>query len=85
MSHLADYIEQKNAWARVIGGTVLNAKNLDHAAAQKLANSLCADLSPENLTCDGELDRATVQRRAAQYNGALKELQQRFNVTMEIY
>ena len=85
MSHLAAYIEQKNAWNRIFGDTVLNVKNLDHAAAQKLADSLCADLSPENLTCDGELDRATVQRRAAQYNGALKELQQRFNITLEMY
>lgn len=85
MSHLADYIDNKNTWARIVNGTVLNVKNLDHKAAQALADSLCCDLSPENLTCDGELDRHTVRARAAQYRGALKELQQRFNITVEAY
>lgn len=85
MSHLADYIDNKNAWARIAKEPLLNVKNLDRAAAQKLANSLTSDLSPENLTCDGELDRATVARRRGQYLGALKELQQRFDITVEAY
>ena len=85
MSHLADYIEQKNSWNRIFGGTVINVRNLDHAIAQQLADNLACDLSPENLTCDGELDRHTVQQRAARYRGALRELQQRFNVEVELY
>lgn len=85
MSHLAAYIEQKNAWNRIFGGTIINVRNLDHAIAQQLADNLACDLSPENLTCDGELDRDTVQQRAARYRGALRELQQRFNVEVELY
>ena len=85
MSHLADYIEQKNSWARIFGGQVYNVKNLDRLAAQQLADNLCCDLSPENLTCDGELDRYTVQRRSQQYRGALKELQARFDLQVEEY
>ena len=83
MSHLAAYIERQNAWARIFNEIELNVKNLDHAAAQKLADKLCCDLSPENLTCDGELDRYQVQQRATQYRGALKELQQRFDIIVE--
>jgi hypothetical protein len=85
MSHLADYIEQRNAWARIFKEPLLNVNNLDHVAAQALADRLCSDLSPENLSCDGELDRATVQRRRTQYTGALKELQKKFNVQVEEY
>ena len=85
MSHLADYIEQKNSWNRIFGGTVINVRNLDRAIAQQLADDLACDLSPENLTCDGELDRHTVQQRRARYQGALRELQQRFNVEVELY
>lgn len=75
MSHLADYIEQMNAWNKIVGGEVLNPRNLDQAAATRLFQRLDSCLSPENLTCDGELDRATVQRRSAQYRGAIAELQ----------
>lgn len=36
--------------------------------------SVYAGLSPENLTCDGELPRAQVQRRSAELHRALKAL-----------
>ena len=68
-----------------IDNFIINVRNLDHAIAQQLAADLACDLSPENLTCDGELDRHTVQQRAARYRGALRELQQRFNVEADLY
>jgi len=83
MTHLETYIERQNAWARITKEPLLNAKNLDHATAQKLADRLLCDLSPENLSCDGELDRTEVNRRYTLYTGALKELQRRFNINVE--
>ncbi len=75
MSHLKDYIDQKNAWAKIFNEPTLNHRNLDHAAARRLFEELAACLSPENLTCDGELDRHTVQQRYRQYTGAIAELE----------
>jgi len=74
MSHLAAYIDLLNSSARIFGGETYNIRNLDHTAAARLFQRLDGDLSPENLTCDGELDTATVRRRAAQYRGAIAEL-----------
>jgi uncharacterized protein YqfA (UPF0365 family) len=82
---LAAYIEQHNVMARIFAGTVYNVKNLDRAAAQALADRINNDLSPENLTCDGELDRATVQRRRSLYTAALKELRSKFDITESAY
>lgn len=53
ISNIERYVEQKNAWGKIFGSkplSLLNAKD-----RQAIANSLDADLSPENLTCDGEV------------------------------
>jgi hypothetical protein len=61
ISNLETYVETKNSWAKIFKGkelSLLNAKD-----RQAIANSLDADLSPENLTCDGELPAAQVRQR----------------------
>lgn len=61
ISNLEQYVDGKNRWGALFGNkplSLLNAKD-----RQKIAASLDADLSPENLSCDGELPRAEVQRR----------------------
>jgi hypothetical protein len=40
-----------------------------------LADSIDAELSPENLTCDGELSRSQVQAQYRQLTTAARELQ----------
>jgi len=53
ISTLEQYVDQKNRWGAIFGKpalSLLNAKD-----RQTIANSLDADLSPENLTCDGEI------------------------------
>ena len=63
ISTLEAYVEQKNRWTKLFNGrqlSLLNAKD-----RQAIAESLDCDLSPENLTCDGELSRSQVQ---AKYN-----------------
>ena len=52
-SAIEQYVDQKNKWADIFGGTKLSLLNAQDR--QRIAQSLDADLSPENLTCDGEL------------------------------
>jgi hypothetical protein len=63
ISNLEQYVERKNAWTKLFKGkelSLLNAKD-----RQAIANSIDADLSPENLTCDGELPASQVRQRQA--------------------
>jgi hypothetical protein len=76
---LAKYIEQKNSWDRLFNKQPrYNMRNLTHVDAQQLMNSIENDLSPENLTCDGELSRAQVMERSAYLNAAQRELAKLF-------
>ena len=59
MKELNAYVDQKNRW-----NTILNYPQLSlssKADRQKIAESIDAALSPENLTCDGELPRKEVE------------------------
>lgn len=66
------YVEQKNSWGKMFGSKPLSLLNA--ADRQKIADSLDADLSPENLTCDGELPRSQVQTRYNFLTRAASEL-----------
>jgi hypothetical protein len=61
ISNVEHYVEQKNTWARIFEGRELSLLNAEDR--QAVANSLDADLSPENLTCDGELRGKALQAR----------------------
>jgi hypothetical protein len=66
------YVEQKNKWSAIFGNkplSLLNAKD-----RQTIADSIDADLSPENLTCDGELRGPAVQARYRALTRAAQEL-----------
>lgn len=69
---IEQYVDQKNQWAGMFGGKKLSLLNKQDR--QRIADSLDADLSPENLSCDGELPRAEVQRRYNFLTKAAKEL-----------
>jgi hypothetical protein len=74
MRALAKFIEQKNHWNSFFKG---EQYEIDTAAGrQRVADMIDAALSPENLTCDGELPRAEVQRRYRELMGAAKQLKQ---------
>jgi hypothetical protein len=79
---IEQYVDQKNQWAGLFGGRRLSL--LDKADRQRIADSLDADLSPENLTCDGELPRAEVQKRYNFLTRAAKELKS-IDPAVEIY
>jgi hypothetical protein len=75
MLHLKKYIDQKNVWRRFAGKSELQLEAINLAEANDLFRSLGADLSPENLTCDGELRGRALQEKAAMLKGAVKDLE----------
>jgi hypothetical protein len=70
---LTAYVDRKNAFAKIFGSRQLSLQNA--ADRQSIADSIDSDLSPENLTCDGELSRTQVQARYKALTKAAKELQ----------
>ena len=74
MKALQAYINQKNRWNAIFKGEQFEL-NTDKGR-QRVADSLDADLSPENLTCDGELSRAQVHARYKELMTAAKQLTQ---------
>jgi hypothetical protein len=69
---IEQYVEQKNRWGAIFGQKPLSLLNAEDR--QKIADSLDADLSPENLTCDGELSRSQVQAKYRMLTRAAQEL-----------
>ena len=72
MKALQAYIDQKNKWNRLFKGKEYEIQT--SKGRQEVADSLDSDLSPENLSCDGELSRAQVNARYKQYTSAAKDL-----------
>jgi hypothetical protein len=72
MKELNAYVEQKNAWGKLFGTAPLSLVRAEDR--QKIADALDADLSPENLTCDGELSRSQVQQKYTRLTRAAKQL-----------
>lgn len=66
------YVEQKNQWRSIFKESKLSLLNA--ADAQRIAEMLDADLSPENLTCDGERPASEVRARYNFLTRAASEL-----------
>jgi hypothetical protein len=60
ISTLEQYVEQKNKWRGIFNQAPLSL--LNQQDRQAIANSIDSELSPENLTCDGELRGSQVQQ-----------------------
>ena len=73
MKNLQAYIDQKNAWTRFFNSPAINFP-LTQAEVDGLASSLDADLSPENLHCDGEISRTQAQNKYNYYGRVIREL-----------
>ena len=72
MTALQAYIDQKNKWQKLFKGPQYEIETA--RGRQVVAACLDSDLSPENLTCDGELSRAEVARRYKELTAAALEL-----------
>jgi hypothetical protein len=72
ISTLEQYVDQKNKWRGVFNQKPLSLLNKQDR--QAIANSIDSELSPENLTCDGELRGAQVQQKFRYLTRAAEEL-----------
>ena len=72
ISNLEQYVAQRNAWGKIFGQRELSLLNANDR--QSIAHMIDGDLSPENLTCDGELTRGQVQAKYNLLTRAAQEL-----------
>jgi len=72
MKTLNAFIKSENAWTAIFSCRVLEITTAK--GRQEVAQVIDNKLSPENLTCDGELSRAEVSKRYAQLTRAADEL-----------
>lgn len=72
MKYLSKYLAQENRFREIFRQQLLTLDT--HEDRRRVAAHIDAALSPENLTCDGELSRSEVQRRYTLLKGALGEL-----------
>ena len=72
MRALQEFIAQKNHWNSFFKGEQYEIQTA--SGRQRVADMIDAALSPENLTCDGELPRTEVNRRYKELMTAAKQL-----------
>ncbi len=72
MKALQTFIDQKNHWNSFFKGEQYEIKTAQ--GRKRVAEMIDSCLSPENLTCDGELPRAEVNRRYKELTTAAKQL-----------
>ena len=70
MRALQEYVNKKNSWNKLFGTKpmVIGEDN------QRIADALDADMSPENITCDGERPASQVRELYAFYSKVAREL-----------
>ena len=72
ISTLEAYVENKNRWRLIFTQKPLSLLNAEDR--QTIANSIDSELSPENLTCDGELRGSQVQQKFRYLTRCAEEL-----------
>jgi hypothetical protein len=82
MKQLNAYIAKKNQWNAIFKGTQHSLST--HADRQRLASCIDSELSPENLTCDGELPRSVVQAKYRELTTAASQLK-KLDPTVKFY
>lgn len=74
MNQLDHYIARQNQLKKHFGEPAMNPNNLTKDDVRSLRLSLECDLSPENLSCDGELPASKVRQRGQSLRAALEIL-----------
>ena len=72
IANIEQYVENKNRWRLIFTQKPLSLLNKQDR--QTIANSIDSELSPENLTCDGELRGAQVQQKFRYLTRCAEEL-----------
>lgn len=73
-SNLAQFINERKAHNRIFGGRDYDVNNLSASDMKELADQLGCELSPENLSCDGEAPAHHVRVRGDFLRKAAAEL-----------
>ena len=82
MKALQAFIDQKNHWNSFFNGEQYEIQTAK--GRQRVADMIDAALSPENLTCDGELSNTEVNRRFKELDTAAKQLR-KLDPTVKFY
>ena len=72
MKALNAYIDQQNNWNAIFKGVPFEVHTAQ--GRKRVAQNIDAALSPENLSCDGELSMAQVRARYKALTGAARDL-----------
>jgi hypothetical protein len=72
MRALNAWIDQQNKWAGIWKNTPYEIQTA--AGRKRVAEAIDSALSPENLSCDGELPRSQVQARYRALTAAAQDL-----------
>jgi len=72
ISTLEQYVKNKNKYRAVFNQKPLSLLNKEDR--QTIANYIDSEMSPENLTCDGELPRSVVQLKMRNLTRCAEEL-----------
>jgi hypothetical protein len=70
--NLDQYVSQENAWRRIFGDPDYDLTKAEDR--QALAERIDSQLSPENLTCDGEASIQHIRSRRKMLHAAAAEL-----------
>ena len=82
MQNLIAYIDNKNYIRELFGDAKFDLACLSQADVEEIARSLDADLSPENLHCDGEISRTEANRKYKFYSKVYEELNAYCNLNL---
>jgi hypothetical protein len=82
MKELTALVAQHNAWDAIFGSPALDLAVA--ADRQRIAAKIDSALSPENLSCDGELPISQVRARYRALNKAAEQLQ-KLDSTVKFY
>ena len=71
-STIEKYVQQKNEWNSIFGKMPLTLNTTSDR--QRIADMLESDLSPENMSCDGEIRGQALQQKFRFLSRAAEEL-----------
>ena len=74
MKALNALIKQENDWSSIFNGKFVAYEVATAQGRERVAKMIDAKLSPENLSCDGELPRSQVQARYRSLTAAAQDL-----------
>ena len=84
---LIEYVVEMNYFRMIRSQPTMDARNLSWNEVLDLLEKLENDLSPENLTCDGEIPYAKLMPRVAYLNAVRDELDkmsERYQIDFEL-